>query len=286
MTLKVLDPYKDLVERIAIRLKEWRFGEESLFDVDEEDSLPEEFLEKEGKEIFSCVYSASSLIDWLIDIVEDRPHLAYDICRAVADAVPTKNPPAEEPHEIWDYLQGFLNHSMIQKAAKQLIIGWSLSGDADSRERARQMRAYFLDHLAEDVRKKVVKARIEQVRARAKEAEVILEAICQDQEELDEDEGVKGFSGELYEAMHALKEAISSGISLLIRADNEIAPRLLKDLTLEKRPANFAAYVAAHMYLSDEAIRTRLEALSKDETLAEDDRFWFAWAFAYVKSED
>lgn len=287
MTLKVLNPYKDLVGRIAARLKEWDFRDpEPMFDLDEQEGLSEAFLDTESEWIFSANITASHLIDKLLDIVKERPHLAYEICRAVADAVPIENPPAKEPHEIWDYLQGFLNHPMMQQATERLIVGWSLSGDEEAREKARQIRAYLLGHFAERMRQKILKARIEQSRVRAAEIEATMEAIYEDQDELDGDKGVKGFSQELYDAMYAVQEAMSSGVSLLIRADNEIAPRLLEDLTTPKRPAEFAAYIAAHMHLPDEDIRTRFKDLSKDETLSESDRLWFAWALAYAKSQD
>src|SRR3989344_531655 len=148
------------------------------------------------------------------------------------------------------------------------------------------MRSYLLDHVAEDVRKKIVKARIEQVDARAKEIEAMLEAVYMDQEKLGESNGVKGFSLELYDAMHAMGESIFSGADLLIRADNEIAPRLLKDLTIPKGPGMFAACITAHMFLPDEDVRARLEHLSKDGSLEPESRKWFAWAIEHAKSND
>lgn len=156
MSLKVLDPYKQIIDRIRERLANWQFHGQ-LFDFDEVDNWPEDYVEENQELLFSELGgSTERIFDTLEAILYDRPDLAYDICEAIAYAIP----PEENPEaEIYDYLQGFLNHSLMSEATEQLIVGWSCSSNKDLRSRARQMQNYLLSSLKKRVTEKIEVAR-------------------------------------------------------------------------------------------------------------------------------
>ena len=104
-----------------------------------------------------------------------------------------------------------------------------------------------------------------------------------------EEETIPDLPKEMYRALAKCEAILYSGSGWMIRhGDDEVQEEVRQNLTQPGTSISkeFAAYIAAHMFSTDQDVREELKKLSQDESLRVEDRLWFYWALEHAKSND